>query len=358
MTHPQELRLGTRGSQLALWQANEVARRIAEGGGPACRIVTIKTSGDQLQEAPLSEVGGKRLFVKEIEDALLRGEIDLAVHSSKDMPVVLPEGLAIAAVLPREDPLDAVVLPIGDQGSEIREQGSGSGERRAAPTTIDELVTRLGQEPRIGTSSVRRVAQLTRLLPGARFLPMRGNLDTRLRKLDQGGYDAIVLAAAGLRRLGFASRISFALPVSACVPAPGQGIVAVEIRADDDRTRAAIAPIDDAAAAAALTAERAMIAVLGGGCQTPIGAIASAVTADAIDTGTIEVGTIEAGAIELVGLVVALDGSRAIRKHARGLRGDAAALGAAVAAQLLADGASEILSDAGSRQSPVVSRQS
>src|SRR5919199_207499 len=156
-----ELRLGTRGSQLALWQANTVAARIAEAGGPPCQIVVIKTSGDRLQDAPLSEVGGKRLFVKEIEDALLRNDIDIAVHSSKDMPAVLPEGLAIAGVLPREDPLDAVGLP---------------GRVRLKPG-LDALVAELGQSPNIGTGSVRRVAQLIRLFPGAQFGAIRGNLD-------------------------------------------------------------------------------------------------------------------------------------------------------------------------------------
>ena len=178
-----ELRLGTRGSQLALWQANTVAASIASAGGPSCAIVVIKTSGDSLQEAPLSEVGGKRLFVKEIEDALLRGDVDLAVHSSKDMPALLPDGLTIAAVLPREDPLDAVVLP--------RARTSASNENaNAAVATIDDLVAMLGRAPSIGTGSVRRIAQLTRLFPGARFTPIRGNLDTRLRKLDEGAHDA------------------------------------------------------------------------------------------------------------------------------------------------------------------------
>jgi hydroxymethylbilane synthase len=322
------LRLGTRGSQLALWQAHTVARLIAERGGPPCDIVIIKTTGDRLQDAPLSDVGGKRLFVKEIEDALISGAIDLAVHSSKDMPALLPDGLRIAAVLPREDPLDAMVLPRGDQGS-------GIGDRISS---IDDLVTALGQSPSIGTSSVRRIAQLTRLFPGARFQPMRGNLDTRLRKLDQGDHDAIVLAAAGLRRLGAAERISFALPATACVPAPGQGIVAVEIREGDAATDEAVAPINDPPAHAALTAERAVVAALGGGCQTPIGALTSM-----IDDET----------IEIVGLVVALDGSRAVRRHARGPRRDAAALGAMVGAQLLAGGADEILAEASRVQSAV-----
>ncbi len=334
------LRLGTRGSPLALWQANTVASRILAAGGPACVIEIIKTSGDRLQGAPLAGVGGKRLFVKEIEDALLRGDIDLAVHSSKDMPAVLPDGLAIAGVLPREDPLDAVVLPVSD----VRLKPDATGALKPDATggihgdatggaheTIDQLVAMLGPSPSLGTGSVRRIAQLSRLFPGARFAPIRGNLDTRLRKLDAGEYDAIVLAAAGLRRLGFASRISLRLPASACVPAPGQGIVAVEIRVEDVETRQAVARIDDGAAGAALLAERALVVALGGGCQTPIGALASPIDADTL---------------ELVAAVVALDGSRAVRGHARGPRYEAAALGARVGAALLADGAGEILAQA------------
>ena len=323
----RELRIGTRGSQLALWQANTVKRRIEEAGGPACRIVVIKTSGDRLQEAPLSEVGGKRLFVKEIEDALLRNEVDLAVHSSKDMPAVLPEALTIAAVLPREDPLDAVVLPLGS----IR-------LRPPSIASIDDLVAALGRSPAIGTGSVRRIAQLTRLFPGARFTPIRGNLDTRLRKLDEGVHDALVLAAAGLRRLGFASRISLALPAAACVPAPGQGIVAIEVGDGDDDTRRAVVHINDRAAGAALKAERAVVEALGGGCQTPIGALATPEDGDTL---------------QLVAVVVALDGSRAVRRHARGPRERAAALGASVGAQLLADGAGDILADAHRAQAAV-----
>jgi len=313
-----ELRIGTRGSQLALWQANAVAARIAETGGPPCRIVVIRTTGDRLQEAPLSEVGGKRLFVKEIEDALLRLDIDLAVHSSKDMPAILPEGLTIAAVLPREDPLDAIVLPTVPLKADT------------TYVTIEDLVAELGQAPVIGTGSVRRIAQLTRLVPGARFAPVRGNLDTRLRKLDAGEYDALVLAAAGLRRLGFVSRISMALPPAACVPAPGQGIVAIEIRAQDDEVRGIVTPIDDPWAAAALNAERALVATLGGGCQTPIGALASPAEGDLL---------------ELVAAVVSLDGSRVVRHHGRGRRTDPAALGAHVAAGLVEGGAGEILDE-------------
>jgi hydroxymethylbilane synthase len=332
-----ELRVGTRGSQLALWQANTVAARILAAGGPPCRIVVIRTSGDRLQDAPLSEVGGKRLFVKEIEDALLRNEIDLAVHSSKDMPAVLPDGLAVAGVLPREDPRDAVVLPVMADGS-ANHQPSAISHQPSAIATIDDLVAALGQSPSIGTSSVRRIAQLTRLFPGARFAPIRGNLDTRLRKLDDGAHDALVLAAAGLRRLGFADRISFALPPAACVPAPGQGIVAVESREDDARVREIASRIDDPAAGAALDGERALVEALGGGCQTPIGAL---VTAQEGET------------IALVAAVIALDGSKALRAQGTAPRRDAVALGRAVAADLLAQGADEILAGARKAQGAV-----
>ncbi len=316
MTSTAPLRLGTRGSQLALFQANTVAHLITDSGGPPCELVVIKTSGDRLQEVPLSEVGGKRLFVKEIEDALLRGDIDLAVHSSKDMPALLPDGLAIAGVLPREDPHDAVVLPAG---------------QRAPTTTLEELLTVLGQSPAIGTSSIRRIAQLTRLFPGARFTPIRGNLDTRLRKLDAGEHDALVLAAAGLRRLQFAARISLALPVSACVPAPGQGIIAIEIRDGDAPVVQAVARITDAAAGVALEAERAVVDGLGGGCQTPIGALAT---------------PLRDGQLELVASVVALDGSRAVRTVVHGRRAEARALGARAAEHLLSEGAGDILEEA------------
>ncbi len=314
------LKLGTRGSQLALFQAHAVAGLLRERDGVECEIVVIKTSGDRLSEASLAQIGGKRLFVKEIEDALLDGTIDLAVHSSKDMPALLPPGLAIGAVLPREDARDAVVLPQG-------------GESLA----LDDVVRRLGRAPRIGTSSVRRTAQLTRMFPGARFLPIRGNLDTRLRKLDAGEFDAIVLAAAGLRRLQHESRISAALPPDTCVPAPGQGIIAVEIRSDDEPVRGRVARITDLAAAAALSAERALVVRLGGGCQMPIGAFAS------------EVGT----ELRMIAIVVSIDGSRAARAETRGPIGGAERVGVEAAEQLLARGAADILADVEQAQGAV-----
>jgi hydroxymethylbilane synthase len=208
----------------------------------------------------------------------------------------------------------------------------------APPTSVDDLVAVLGRSPSIGTGSVRRIAQLTRLFPGARFAPIRGNLDTRLRKLDEGAHDALVLASAGLRRLGFASRISLTIPAAACVPAPGQGIVAIEIRDGDDRVRRIVEPISDRAASDALDAERAVVEALGGGCQTPVGALATIV---------------DDNELELVAVVVALDGSRAVRGHGRGRRSDGAAIGARVGAKLIADGADAILAEARHAQGAV-----
>jgi hydroxymethylbilane synthase len=237
------------------------------------------------------------------------------------MPAVLPAGLDVAAVLPREDARDALILPAGSTTS----------------GTMHDIASALGREPRIGTSSVRRSAQLTRLFPGATFAPIRGNLDTRLRKLDSGEFDAIVLAAAGLRRLQHASRISASLPVDACIPAPGQGIIAVEIRADDRRMRDILETINDREAHIALTAERAVVTRLGGGCQMPIGAYA----------------TITGDQVSVVAIVVSPDGARAERAETEGNVSDAEAVGAAAAERLLADGAGEILEAVTRAHAPV-----
>jgi hydroxymethylbilane synthase len=309
------LRIGTRGSPLALYQANAVAGRLGARSGVPCEIVVIKTSGDRLGEVSLSEAGGKRLFVKEIEDALLAGHVDLAVHSSKDMPALLPEGLEIGGVLPREDPRDAVVLPAG----------------RDPELDLEKIREILGGAPRIGTSSIRRIAQLTRFTTGGRFVPVRGNLDTRLRKLDSGDYDALILAAAGLRRLERGGRISALLPIEICVPAPGQGIIAVEIRQGDRRVGEAVAGIGDPAAAVALQAERAVVEQLGGGCQMPIGACAHAAGGDEL---------------AITSLVASLDGSRVVRANLRGSIRAADHLGRQAADELLAKGAESILADA------------
>ena len=333
------LTLGTRGSQLALFQAHAVASLLQSRAGVACEIVVIRTSGDRLAEAPLSEVGGKRLFVKEIEDALLEGRIDLAVHSSKDMPAVLPAGLMLGAVLPRADARDAVVLPIVAGALRGTRPTSEEGTRgtseyvgrvpRSGPAELEEIVRRLGPSPRIGTSSVRRTAQLARVFPGARFAPIRGNLDTRLRKVDAGEFDALVLAAAGLIRLGHERRISVALPPDACVPAPGQGIIAVEVREDDGKTTSVVKQINDPVALSALTAERAVVTRLGGGCQMPIGAYASE----------------SAEGLTLTAIVISVDGSKTARADAHGPLGDAALVGTRAAEELLARGAGEILAE-------------
>jgi hydroxymethylbilane synthase len=312
------LRIGTRGSQLALWQARTVATKL-EAAGASVDLVIIKTAGDRLQEAPLSEVGGKRLFVKEIEDALLKGDVYVAVHSAKDMPAVLPDGLELAAVLPREDPRDALVLAGGDA------------------LDLAAAVARMGNSPTIGTSSVRRIAQLATLLPRAQFAPIRGNVDTRLRKLDAGGFDALVLASAGMKRLGFGARISAPIPPADCVPAPGQGIVAMEIRGDDHDTRARLQPINDDMSAVVLAAERALVARLGGGCQLPLGAIALPVN----------------GELDMHAIVSSVDGRRSVRRQARGPVSDPVRLGQRLAEELAAGGATALLDEVRNAQGPV-----
>lgn len=303
------LRIGTRGSALALWQTRTVAG-LLQARGARVELVIIKTAGDRLQERPLTETGTKRLFVKEIEDALLGGDVDLAVHSAKDMPATLLDGLGVAAVLPREDPRDALVLPGGIEHPDLA-----------------TALTHLDETPVIGTSSVRRIAQLTRVIPRASFAPIRGNVDTRLRKLDAGEFHALVLAAAGMRRLGFGSRISTAIPLEVCVPAPGQGIVAIEIRGDDGTTREILQGINDRAAGLSLEAERTVVAALGGGCQLPLGAIALH----------------DNGALTLHAVVASPDGTQVIRSGASGPASDPAGLGRRVAEDLARAGAMQVL---------------
>lgn len=315
-------RIGTRGSQLALWQARAVAAQLEATARMQCELVTIRTGGDQLVDAALGEMGGKRLFVKELEEALASGTIDLAVHSAKDMSATLPDGLLLAAVLPRDEPRDALILP----------------STRTPPAADAALHTLLGTEPRIGTSSVRRVAQLHRVFPHASFGPIRGNVDTRLRKLDEGQFDAIVLAAAGLRRLGFDNRISRLIPADVSVPAPGQGTIAVQSRADRDDLRELLAGINDIDSWAMLEAEHALVAALGGGCQIPLGALARLVDSESL---------------ELSAVVTSLDEEHEVRAVAFGGRNDAAALGGRVAQELLDGGAGAILEAVGDLQAPV-----
>ena len=305
------LMIGTRGSALARWQANAVASLLRERG---CTVdlTIIKTAGDRLQESPHEPSSGKGVFVKEIEEALTSHGIDLAVHSAKDMSALLPDGLVIAAVLPREDPRDTIVL-------------------RDAPVglTLTTALGRIRARPTIGTSSVRRAAQLTALIDGAHFAPIRGNVDTRLRKLDAGDFDAIVLAVAGMKRLGFGSRVTAPISIDRCIPAPGQGIVAIETRAEDDELRRILKTIDDASAAAAFEAERTLVTVLGGGCQLPLGGIAIHDGAD----------------LAMHAVVTSADGARVIKRSGRGSFARPAELGRRVAEDLAKAGAIGILDE-------------
>jgi hydroxymethylbilane synthase len=307
------LRLGTRGSRLALWQAHTVADRLT-AAGIAAEIVIIKTSGDKSQSEPAAQPGPqdvhKREFVKELEDALLADAVDVAVHSAKDMPVDLPDGLALAACLPREDPRDALVLPSGNEAG-----------------AFDEVCRRLRSGAVVGTGSVRRMAQLARL--PVTFAPIRGNVDTRLQKLDSGQFEALILACAGLRRLGSGHRVTAAIPIEECVPAPGQGIVATEIRANDGEAERALRSIHDPDAGTALIAERALVSALGGGCQLPLGGIARRPGRD--------------DALEMVAVVASLDGARVIRGTMRGTVQQPEDLGRRLAAELIGSGAKDIL---------------
>jgi hydroxymethylbilane synthase len=304
-------RVGTRGSPLALWQANAVANLLRERGCTV-ELTIIKTAGDRLQETPLQPSSGKGVFVKEIEEALLSREIDLAVHSAKDMSAALPDGLSIGAVLPREDARDALVL-------------------RDAPTglPVASALSRIRRNPVIGTSSVRRAAQLATVVPGAHFAPIRGNVDTRLRKLDAREFDATVLAVAGMKRLGFGARITAPIPFDQCVPAPGQGIVAIEMRADDEPLRRVLATVDDPSAAASLEAERALVTALGGGCQLPLGGIA-------IHDGS---------ELDMRAIVSSPDGKQVVRSGGRGSLARPAELGRRVADDLAKAGAIAILDE-------------
>ena len=243
------IRIGTRGSPLAMAQAHEVQARLAKAHGlplTAISITVIKTTGDQILDRPLAEIGGKGLFTKEIEDALLANEIDVAVHSMKDMQTGLPDGLKVGAVLPREDVRDAFIS--------------------LKYTNIEALP----QGTVVGTSSLRRQAQLLHVRPDLKVIGFRGNVQTRLRKLQDGVADATFLAVAGLKRLGLEDRITSAVPIAQMLPAVAQGAIGLEIRADDERTADLIAPLNDEASALAVTAERAFLARLEGSCRTPI----------------------------------------------------------------------------------------
>jgi hydroxymethylbilane synthase len=296
------LRIGSRGSPLALVQARAVQQRLAEACGLAAdriEIKVIRTTGDAIQDRPLAEAGGKGLFTREIEEALLAGAIDLAVHSSKDMPTMLPQGLALAAFLPREDARDAFIS---------RSQGrEGVGALRDLPHGAV-----------VGTASLRRQAMVKRLRPDLKIVPLRGNVETRLRKLEAGEADATLLAVAGLKRLDLLSAATSLLEIDEFLPAVGQGAIGIETRIADNATNRLVANINDADTATALATERAFLGVLDGSCRTPIGGHARVAN----------------GVVRFRGMIVKPDGSDALEVVRDGGRDDAARLGADAGADL------------------------
>jgi hydroxymethylbilane synthase len=300
------LRIGTRGSLLALQQSQWVRDTLMNHWpGLVVDLQVIKTTGDKIQDVPLAKVGGKGLFVKEIEDALLAREVDLAVHSMKDVPAILPDSLIIAAIPCREDPRDVLVT-------------------RGIPS-LEELP----REAKVGTSSLRRAAQVKALRPDLRVENLRGNLDTRLRKVEEGHYDAIILAAAGLHRMGWQARISHYLEPEQFLPAVGQGALGIEARADDAEVLAHLTPLHHPDTEVAVAAERSFLKELEGGCQVPIGGYARVV----------------GDMVEFTGLVASVDGSVLLRRGGKAPVAEAAELGLRVAQELLAAGGKAILAE-------------
>jgi len=332
---PSILRIGSRGSQLALWQANHISA-LLRAHGHEIEIEIIHTTGDKITDVALAKVGTKGMFTKEIEEALAAGLVDLAVHSLKDLPTELPKGFEIAAITKREDARDAFC------------------SRHYAK--IEDLP----QGARVGTSSLRRQAQLKVIRPDLNIHPLRGNVDTRLRKLEQGEYDAVILASAGLKRLGKTELIKQIIPAEIMCPAAGQGALGIEIRKGDAATRDVLAFLDDPAARAATTCERALLNRLGGGCQVPIGAFAEVrfkqtVASDgsgfgvaqrfsAANTGAKAGGALAPeGLIHLESIVAAPDGTRLLRDARDGKIEDAEKLGNDAGAALLNRGGDAIL---------------
>ncbi len=300
--------IGMRGSKLALWQADYIEQRLREEyPGLVVTQKRVTTKGDRILDVPLAKIGGKGLFTKELEEEMLSGGIDLAVHSLKDMPAKVPDGLIIAAVTKRLDPGDALVSNRFSSFSE------------------------LPQGARVGTSSLRRRAQLLCARPDLTMIDLRGNVNTRLRKLDEGEYDAIVLAVAGLKRLGFADRIRQVLPRDMVLPAVGQGALAIETREDDKETREMLSFLRDDDTICCTEAERSFLARVEGGCQVPVGVYA----------------TVEGDGLHVEAVIASLDGQRFYRSDVNGVRQDAAKLGRDLAEKLLNEGGAEILRELG-----------
>ena len=298
------LRIGTRGSKLALTQSELIKKEIERvHSNVQVELVRIKTTGDKILDSPLAKIGGKGLFVKEIEEALLNERVDLAVHSMKDVPAELPEGLILAAFPAREDPRDAFV------------------------SVKYENLEQLPQGVRVGTGSLRRAAQLLHIRPDLELVPLRGNVGTRLRKLEGGEFQAIILAAAGMRRLGFEDRISQLLSTEQMLPAIGQGALGLEVRHDDEQTIGLIDFLNDEETQVTVKAERAFLKELEGGCQVPVAAFSR----------------LNGERLDLEGMVAELDGSNVIRDKITGEKNEAEDMGIRLARRLLASGADEIL---------------
>jgi hydroxymethylbilane synthase len=310
---PSELRIGTRGSQLALYQANWVKEKLVETHPDLnVMLIKIKTTGDKIQDAPLAKIGGKGLFVKEIEEALIHRRIDLAVHSIKDVPTEFPEGLHLSAITKREDPRDVFVSRDG------------------------KILRDLPQKAKIGTSSLRRQAQLLHFRNDLELLPLRGNLGTRLKKLKTMNIDGIVLALAGMKRLGLEERVTEIIPTEISLPAIGQGALGIETRQDDREVEGRIQFLNHKDSWIAVSAERAFLKKLEGGCQVPIAAYAQ----------------IFGTSLQVEGLVGTIDGKRLIRHHIAGPIEEAESLGIKLAEILLEKGAKEILDEVYQRSGP------
>jgi hydroxymethylbilane synthase len=302
MASDRTFRIGTRGSKLARWQSDWVAAELRQRGVKV-EIIEITTSGDVQQAGPVAAIGGTGVFTKEIQAALLAGDVDLAVHSLKDLPTQQVAGLTLAATPPRENPADALIA--------------------AGGVTLETLPP----GSRVGTGSQRRRAQLLALRPDLTMLDIRGNVDTRLRKLDEGQYDAIVLAAAGLTRLGWGDRITDMLAPPRVLPAPGQGSLGIECRADDPEALATLIELNDTQTRASVVSERTLLAVLEGGCSAPVAAW----------------GRVVEGELRLDGLVASLDGRKVLRASGTSTLADAASLGTRIATELLQQGAGAIV---------------
>ena len=315
MMRKDNIVIGTRSSKLALWQAEWVKAEL-QRMNPGLRIELnkIKTTGDKILDVPLAKVGGKGLFVKEIEEALLRGEADLAVHSMKDVPTEFPEGLHLAVICEREDPRDAFI-------AQNKEQGAKSFKDLPKGATI-------------GTSSLRRSCQLLSKRPDLKIAQLRGNLETRFRKLDEGQFDAMILATAGVKRLGWQQRITEVIEPGTSLPAIGQGAVGIECRINDEFINQLIAPLNHQETSICVRAERALLKRLQGGCQVPIAAYA----------------TIKDGRLIMDGLVGSVTGDKIIKEHLEGRSEDADALGIALGEKLLLKGADKILAEVYGRE--------